>query len=898
MFEQDQFLHWCQKLKLSERAEKAIRHIRASAPSRLVGSGRGNVSGRYPSRKMGVTIQFESHKNELAHIQTLEHTDDVIEYYDQPPAIPLHYQSASGKRLGVWHTSDFFVIRDDSAGWEECKQEADLLRLTEQSPFRYGRDAAGQWNCPPGEKYATDFGLYYRLVSSADIDWVWQRNLLFLDDYLRAAWPPVNAQVWEAVRSVLAKEPGVTLAELFHRTETQVTRDVWYQLIAANEVYVDLHAAALSEPERVHVFLDQAASTAYQQVVQSTACTPWAVRPQIHLRAGASFRWDGQCWTIVNLGEAMIGLLDANQSFTELPRTAFEKLLAEGRLTNLTDQPTPVFHAAAKELLAAASHAALATANQRAGWVRAYLKGELTPNALSVTARTLYRWVNRYRTAQETLGSGYLGLLPQPKRGNAQDKLPTATKALLDEFIRKDYETLKQKNIFAVYAAFQRACEEQGISPASYKTFCTAVRQRPQEAQTRQRQGPRAAYQKQAFYWELTQTTPRHGQRPFEIVHIDHTELDVELICSLTGRNLGRPWATFLTDAFSRRFLAVYLTFDPPSYRACMMVLRECVRRWSRLPQIVVVDGGLEFAGVYFETLLARYECTKKTRPPAAARFGSVCERLFGTANTQFIHNLQGNTQIMRQVRQVTQSVNPQKHAIWTLETLFQYLCEWAYEVYDTLVHPALGQSPRDTYDAGMQRGGQRLHRLIPYDADFRLFTLPTTRKGTAHVVPSHGVKINHLYYWNEAFRAPDVERTQVAVRFDPSDAGTAWAFVAQHWVECFSEHYAVFHQRSERELQLASAELRQRNNQHAQQFSLTAKHLAQFLASVEAEELLLRQRLADRGARALGQILQSKTGVTVEPTRPNEEPSPERLAVPTATVPYPPKRLETYQRF
>ncbi|MCL5264899.1 MAG: hypothetical protein M1343_06875, partial [Chloroflexi bacterium] len=42
-------------------------------------------------------------------------------------------------------------------------------------------------------------------------------------------------------------------------------------------------------------------------------------------------------------------------------------------------------------------------------------------------------------------------------------------------------------------------------------------------------------------------------------------QLDVELVCSRTGRNLGRPWATFLTDAFSRRFLAVYLTFDPPS---------------------------------------------------------------------------------------------------------------------------------------------------------------------------------------------------------------------------------------------------------------------------------------------------------------------------------------------
>ena len=81
-----------------------------------------------------------------------------------------------------------------------------------------------------------------------------------------------------------------------------------------------------------------------------------------------------------------------------------------------------------------------------------------------------------------------------------------------------------------------------------------------------------------------------------------------------------------------------------------MMVLRECVRRHAHLPDVVVVDGGREFNSVFFEALLARYECIKKTRPPAKARFGSVVERLFGTANTQFIHNLKGNTQITRNV--------------------------------------------------------------------------------------------------------------------------------------------------------------------------------------------------------------------------------------------------------
>jgi len=328
--------------------------------------------------------------------------------------------------------------------------------------------------------------------------------------------------------------------------------------------------------------------------------------------------------------------------------------------------------------------------------------------------------------------------------------------------------------------------------------------------------------------------------------------LDIELVCSHTGRNLGRPWGTFLSDAFSRRLLAVIVTFDSPSYRSCMMVLRECVQRHARLPQIVVVDGGREFESVYFETLLARYECSKKTRPGAKPRFGSVCERLFGTTNTRFIYNLLGNTQITRNVRQVTKSVSPQEQACWTLGQFYTRLCEWAYDIYDTLEHPALGQSPREAFAMGIAQGGQRPQRFIAYDETFRMLTLPTTRKGTAKIMPHMGVKINSLFYWSDAFLNPEVEKTQVPIRYDPFDAGMAYAFIKGHWVHCLSEHYATLSGRSEREIQLATTELRKRNQLHGQQFTLTARKLADFLSSLEAEELLLEQRLRDTETREM----------------------------------------------
>jgi hypothetical protein len=279
-----------------------------------------------------------------------------------------------------------------------------------------------------------------------------------------------------------------------------------------------------------------------------------------------------------------------------------------------------------------------------------------------------------------------------------------------------------------------------------------------------------------------------------------------------------------------------------------MLVLRDSVKRHGRLPETLVLDGGREFDSTYFETLLARYECTKKTRPPAKARFGSICERLFGTTNTQFIHNLSGNTQITRNVRQVTKSVDPKRLAVWSLAALNASLDEYLFEVYDQMDHPALGQSPREAFNRGMDTSGLRLQRMIRYDEDFLICTLPTTAKGTAKIIPGRGVKIHHVYYWSDELRDPELECRQVPVRYDPYDIGMAYAFCRNRWVRCHSEFYVLLRGRSEKEVSLATREVRRRRQQHpGERMSLNAKVLATFLESVECQEALLLQRLRDR---------------------------------------------------
>jgi transposase InsO family protein len=750
---------------------------------------------------MGVTIQFESHRVELAGIYEMEHDNDTLEYYDQPPAICLRYPSAKGRQLVVMHTPDFFVLRRDKAGWEEWKTEEDLVRLAQKSPHRYRLESGNSWRCPPGEEYAKEFGLHYRVRSSREINWVFQRNMQFLEDYLRLDSVPIPSLIRERVLAYASAWPGVVLEELLAQNPRLAAPDDLYTLIAAGQLYVDLHAAALAEPAQVRVFANQDAAQAY------------ALLPQKRL----------------------------TQDSHDLPPQASYPSTPGAPITAASEL--------AKRLLEA-TEADLQLANKRLEVVRQHLVGDSSSTEESTSCRTLRRWLSAYHAAQRLWDNGYVGLLPKRRPGNSTPRLPEASVQLMNEVIKTEYETKKQKNRYACWIFLQRACEQEGVPTPCYMTFCRAVRKRAGCAQTSKRQGHRAAYAQEPFYFELELKTPRHGDRPFEICHIDHTELDLELVCSHTGQNLGRPWYTMLMDAFSRRLLAIFLTFDPPSYRSCMMVLRECVRRHGRFPQSLVVDGGKEFGSVYFDTLLARFECTKKTRPPAKARFGSVCERLFQVSNTRFIHNLAGNTQIMKNIRQVTKGVNPKRHAEWTLAELYEGLCQWAYEIYDTIPHPALGQSPREAFTSGFAQSGTRPHRAVSYDEEFRLLTLPTTARGEARVVPGKGVKINHLFYWAAALRDPGVERMLAPVRYDPYNAGVAYVYARNRWVQCISEHYGALRGKSERELVMATAELRRRAQQHARQLTVTAKKLADFLASAEGEHVLRVQRAKDREAK------------------------------------------------
>lgn len=830
---------WFSKNQIPLQARVVINEIRNSEPHRRVQSGKGNVSGFYPSRKMGMTIQFESHKVELPAVYEMEYSSSVLEYYDQPKPVFMEYLSKNGRKISVNSTPDYFLIREDGAAWEEWKTEEQLIKLAVESPNRYVKDDEGKWRCPPGEKYAAKFGMKFHLRSSKEINWIFQRNITFLEDYLKNSYKDkVSHLKIQVVRDILTSQFAITLEEILDNNSIFLAEDL-YIMLAQGNFYTDLHKYPLIEPTKVPLFLNKEMADIYENIIQQSESKTESNVKVGRLNQGSKLLWNNEPYTILNVGSNLITMVNKSDEMVNLSEQNFRKLLETNVIIILETIDNKIPEKDHKlTLLEGASRRDIEEANQRYQILKEFRSGKFSSN---YSERTLRRWEKSFKEAQKLYGNGFLGLLPKKKnRGNRVPKIESKVETLIKEVISNYYLSNKQMNMRTTYNILEEDCVRNNVSCPSYVTFTKHIANISSHTSAFHRKGKRAAYQFQ--HWHLEINTPKHGDRPFEIGHIDHTELDVELVINDGNKKITyRPYLTLLVDAFSRCILAHYLTFDPPSFRSNMMILRECVRKHNRLPQSIVVDGGKEFHSTYFESLLAQFEVIKKVRPPAEARFGSVIERIFGTTNTKFIHNLQGNTQLTKEFRIVTKSVNPKNNALWTLPQLDEIFYQWI-EYYHAQIHSRLGNSPKEQFDYGMSIGGHRMLNIIPYDESFILTTLPPTPRGRGLIQAGKGVVYNNIWYWNDEFKL--CEKQKVDLKYDPYDVGILYAYINKRWVKCISEYHYLLKGKTHKELQMVTEEIRYKLNNKKK---ITSKEIATFIRTIADSEKIINQSLKDK---------------------------------------------------
>jgi putative transposase len=871
------------RLGLRPEAQELLAHVRSSPPSRTPTSCAGNMSVWYPSTKMRCIIKAESAKVEFAFLLEAEHSDDVLEFFDQPPPIPLEYRDRRNHVQRPLHTADYFVFRSHSAGYEECKPVEKLIQLAQTHPNRYLLDDRGQWRCPPGEAFAAKYGLTYRVRSSDQINWAAQENWLYLEDYYSdldtLLVPDADLTM---LYQIVDDSPGITLAHL-RLTASPLHADCINLAIAKHALYVDLARVRLCEPEQVPVWRSHELARAYQHRGRGADDLGIDAHP-VEILQGSTVIWDGRPWRI-HLGQTEMTLIGEGCDPFPLTRSAFEALVQAGKIVGVQTETRESITAEGQVRLALARPVDLATATFRNRVINPDQyddeeQVQIAAQAASIPARTKRDWKRWYRDAEVAYGSGLIGLLPGYVNCGGKRKIETSVIDLMEEVLKTHYDTLTRKPKRGAYGEYLKQSEERGLETVSQRTFYQqAQRHKTAYEQVLSRQGARAAYPFKDYHHEAEKTVNRQGTYAWSMAHLDHLEIDLHLCDSKTDQLLGKCWLTLMILSSPRRIAAYYLTFDPPSYRSCMMVMRLCVKRYGRLPTAITVDGGSEFKSVYFEQLLALYKVRKHQRPAHEPRFGAPLERLFGTMETTFLYHLLGNTQALRHARTMTTATDPRRYAVWTLSALAEWVKLWADEEYDTIPQPALGISPRTAYEQSMQRDGQRDHKRIPYDETFKRATFPSTTKGRAKVMPGKGARMNYLDYWCDEMRDPSVENRSVALRYDPFDVSKGYAYIHGQWRPCVTP-YPELAGCSEREWHLLASELRKRHRLlHGRaQVEITQKQLADFRRENAALEVILRQQRHDRETKAALNILEGEpSSKTVPESAARQGNSPQR---------------------
>lgn len=411
------------------------------------------------------------------------------------------------------------------------------------------------------------------------------------------------------------------------------SREEGYRAIVNGKVYFDL-LRDLASNDDAPVYRDRIAWE-MDQALRKHPPIEIGSTGQIKISVGAKLIYDDQLAEIVRVDLASFTLKLSGISLMEIKHASIPALIADGRLKSAPQGDSAAF---TYGRLAKATKDQLVTVLDRFKQLEPWIDGA----AETKKGRTQRRQLKRYRQAEASAGSGLLGLLSREQyRGNRTTRLMPVVEQEIASHIESEYLTVTAPSVATTLRILNHRLREKSLPPINRKTLVKRIQMIKPEVIAQARHGHKVANAVRPPH-ELVGPSP-HGDRAFEVGHIDSTQLDVEVISERTGASLGRPWVTVLINANPSMPLGWHISMDKPDSDSVLMALRDCVRRYSRLPDTIVCDLGSEHSSISLEMLLAAYSLTIVRRPRGNPRFGPIIESYFNTINQYFIHQLKGS---------------------------------------------------------------------------------------------------------------------------------------------------------------------------------------------------------------------------------------------------------------
>lgn len=408
--------------------------------------------------------------------------------------------------------------------------------------------------------------------------------------------------------------------------------------------------------------------------------------------------------------------------------------------------------------------------------------------ATTVPTRTRYRWAAAYKKA----GNEVLALRPMHRRkGNRSARLSSSEEEFCANSIKQYYLTPISMSAYSAHdqylldyrAALASGDLPEGSEALSYPSFLRRCRNIAPEEAAAARGGRRAANAAappvDPACRSLTAT------QAFFRAHIDHYLCDIYLVVAITpeGRLIvKRPYLTAMRDEGTETILAIVLRFNPPNRESCLLVIRDCVRRYGMLPATIVVDNGADFLSTYFDVTVARLGVTKQTRPPEAPRFGSSIEAWFRTAKA-FIVKHQGNTINSQKGRASSPSHRGERHARLTLQEFYENFEEFVFDHYNNS-HPVDSLESRSSLLKTSRETFPFIGRAAVFNDKFLAETaLPLEHK--LKVDSARGIRHLGLWYSHPMLFQHRLDGKGVEVYVEPWDMSRIYAHVNGQVVIC-----------------------------------------------------------------------------------------------------------------
>ena len=275
-----------------------------------------------------------------------------------------------------------------------------------------------------------------------------------------------------------------------------------------------------------------------------------------------------------------------------------------------------------------------------------------------------------------------------------------------------------------------------------------------------------------------------------ERVELDHTALDIMVICKLTRLILGRPWITLAIDRCSRMVVGFYLSFHTPSATSVMYCLRQLILPKDSLvarfpgvigpwpakgiPESLTFDNGADLHAGDVDAAALDMGVEIHYTGAAHPELKGAIERLIGSVNRDLMHKLPGTTFANPAQRG---DYDSEKEAAIDLETLTELLVKWIVDVYHKTPHRGLrGKTPLQAWQEGeaervieLPAYPRQLDLIVGHAATRRLFHYGIEYENLKYNSPLlQSIRLRHDFTQDIAIRGFENDVARIAVR-DPN---------------------------------------------------------------------------------------------------------------------------------